>query len=151
MNNWTNRIRRYIYNGLTFSRSQDIAAALLAEVYVIQRWKELGVSGENGTPLRLAIFGGGDHSAWLSLLTLNRINPAPEVCIVLDDHPDSERTFWNLSACKPGPLPEDIDAILISSDTASEKMKERCAALYGTEIKIIELYEGLPKGPYPKL
>ncbi|NCC50796.1 MAG: hypothetical protein EOM20_06215 [Spartobacteria bacterium] len=149
---WINRIRRYVYKGLTYSRSQNVAAALLAEVYVSQRWREWGVCGQDGGPLRLAVFGGGDHSAWLSMLTHDRGLPGPEVCMVLDDRPDPERTFWGQHPVKPETLnPRDVDAVLISSDTAADRMKARCLALYGPDAHLLDLYEGLPEGPYPKL
>ncbi|MPN42922.1 hypothetical protein SDC9_190480 [bioreactor metagenome] len=42
------------------------------------------------------------------------------------------------------------DAILLSSDTVAEDFRKRCIQLFGNDVRLIDLYEGLPPGPYRK-
>ncbi len=129
--------------------SDEIAPWLLA-AYVREVWSRLGTQGEDGEPLRLAVYGAGDHSRWLEKIVRNTPH-RPIVAAVLDDQPQPEAHFWKRQAIRPEELdPSTVDAIVISSDTHAEKIKARCAELFKDRFQVIHLYEGLPPGPYPK-
>ena len=124
------------------------AHAFFIKPYVQRTWSWLAVGGHDGNPMRVAIFGAGKHTDWL-IDTVSNITPTPEVTAVLDNKPGL--TIWNKKTIKPENFnPSDADIILLSSDTVATKMAEQCKNLYGDKIKILNLYEGLPAGPYEK-
>jgi hypothetical protein len=100
-------------------------------------------------PARIAVFGAGQHTKWLE-----QIAPASErfkVLAVLDENPAGKGPFWNLSVTDAASFrPSEVDAIILSSDCYQAQMRRRCAKLYGEDVRLIDLYEGLPQGPYKK-
>jgi len=97
----------------------------------------------------IAIFGAGQHTEWMQ--SILNASPGPKVKAILDDHPENKCTFWGLKPLKSTDFNhKDIDAILLSSDCFQKEMRKRCRYLYGETIPLIDLYEGLPPGPYSK-
>lgn len=43
------------------------------------------------------------------------------------------------------------DVVVLSTDAHQEAFAARCRELWGNSVKLINLYDGLPQGPYPKL
>ena len=98
---------------------------------------------------RIAIFGAGKHTQWLET-SLEGITQ-PTVMAILDDKPDSTKTFFGRTPEKAADYhAETVDAILLSTDCLQEFMAARCRELYGPGVKLINLYGDLPPGPYEK-
>lgn len=126
--------------------------ATFLEHYLRLTWETLGRSGRNGTPLRIAIYGAGSHTQWLAEITASGVTSSPLIVAVLDDQATKGPVQWKAPVIRPEALnPDDVDAILLSSDVIAEKMRLRCSALYGREMQTIDLYEDLEPGPYFKL
>ncbi len=98
---------------------------------------------------RVALFGAGKHTLWLE----EKFHDfdIPKITAVIDDIERENNIVFGLKPilskefnCKT------VDAIILSSDCYQKQMKKRCRELYGKEIPIIDLYEGLPPGPYNK-
>lgn len=98
----------------------------------------------------IAVFGAGSHSAWLER-AIKKNKRVPKIVAVLDDNVQGKRrVFGRKPQTAKGFNPKSVDAILLSSDCFQAQMKKRCIELYGEDVKLIDLYEGLPPGPYPK-
>ena len=70
---------------------------------------------------------------------------------VLDDRSDNQRMFFGLPVTPADRFDSStVDAVLLSSDSLQAHMEKRCRALYGDNVRLINLYEGLPPGPYAK-
>jgi hypothetical protein len=121
----------------------------LLRLYVRQVWASLAVGGENGRPLKAALFGAGRHSAWLLQITMD-MERQPVVAAVLDDsYPEKE--FHGYPVIKPAAFdPASADLIILSSDTVADKMESKCRELFGDKIKVLNMYKELPPGPYYK-
>ena len=121
----------------------------LLQAYIQQTWKLLRYSKDSKTHLNIAIFGAGAHTLWLERI-VDKIN-GPNIVAILDDNPSPEVTYWGLKPMTPEKLmPYSVDAIILSSDTHIEEMQSRCEHLFGHELQTVNLYEGLPPGPYVK-
>ncbi len=95
------------------------------------------------------LFGAGKHTAWLEMITKNVAGP--DIRLILDDRAPNIDPVWSLFPLPPAMWhPNEDDCIILSTDCAVEQMTTRCRELYGPEIELINLYEGLPTGPYPK-
>ncbi|MDD2237727.1 MAG: hypothetical protein PHG65_11030 [Kiritimatiellae bacterium] len=119
----------------------------LLEKYIQLRWRAL--ARDEGV-LRVAIYGAGKHSYWL--MHVLRDEQDIDVVAVLDDHPalDREGPFHQTPVLSRTFDPTTVDAIILSSDCIQEKLAKRCRELYGPDVKLVDLYEGLPPGPYSK-
>ncbi len=116
------------------------------EKYVELHWRNLKYERKIK---RAAVFGAGKHTVWLS--SLLQTSDGPKVIAVLDDMPRSrDVSFGNKPVLARNFDIGKIDAIILSSDCMQEKMRQRCRKLYGDDIPLIDLYEGLPPGPYDK-
>jgi glycosyltransferase involved in cell wall biosynthesis len=114
----------------------------LVEVFILRHWASL--AGQE-----VAILGAGEHTAWLEKITFG--HPGPKVVAILDHSPDANKYVWGL---KPRVLESwsysKNVSIILSSDTVADKMAEQCYQVFGKDCQTINLYEGLPPGPYPK-
>lgn len=147
-----NRLTQFaIHYGAATEKNSPLFCQAL-EQYVRATWNWLGLSGINGTPLRLAIFGAGAHTQWLADITATGATPQPKLTAILDDRAVAAPAGWAIPVIKPEDLnPSDVDAILLSSDTTTEAMRSCCLRLFGNRVRTIDLYEALPPGPYAKL
>lgn len=114
---------------------------------VLKRLKALA-SGDNAA--QMAVFGAGKHTAWLEKLLAQQTG-IPAVTAVLDDAPDGKPEYFGRRPVHADRFnPTQVDAILLSSDCLQAQMQARCRTLYGDKVKLVNLYEGLPAGPYQK-
>lgn len=103
---------------------------------------------ENGIK-RIALFGVGRYTEWMNDV-FGKLN-MPCIAAVLDDYPDKTKIFWGHAPVKASEWDTtQADAIILSSDCKQEMMRERCRELFGDALPLIDLYEGLPAGPFPK-
>ncbi len=122
----------------------------LLEAYVRESWTRLGGAGEQGRPLRLAVFGAGRHTEWLERM-VHALPVQPVVAALLDDHAGAAPVRFGRFAIRPEELdPSTVDAIFLSTDTIGDVLEARCRALFGNGVRILRLYSGFPPGPYPK-
>ncbi|HCJ11622.1 MAG: hypothetical protein A2Y14_02635 [Verrucomicrobia bacterium GWF2_51_19] len=87
---------------------------------------------------RVAFFGGGLHSRWFSkilngyknehIVAVLDIDPPKEIFF---DQPVIEARKWDAS---------NADAIILSTNSMQDVLTERCRALYGNSIPLIDLY-----------
>lgn len=116
------------------------------EALVVKRWKQLHASMN---VKRIALFGAGQHSLWLDRLLCDQ--SGPEVVAVLDDCDRVGASYGGLVPLfSEGFDVSEVDAIILSSDCWQPQMEARCRALYGDDVVLVDLYEGLPPGPYKK-
>lgn len=98
----------------------------------------------------IALYGAGQHTTWLERI-LQGYGDGPKVMAVLDDHPEEKGVLFGCRVESPEHFdPSGVSAIVLSSDCHQQSMMERCRALYGAEVPCVDLYEGLPPGPYEK-
>lgn len=129
-------------------RSDNDLLVALIEKHVTGFWKTLATGGREGKPMRVAIYGGGKHTSWLHSLVAGRNGPA--VTALLDDRPEQVPAFWNCRAVKPTDLdPSQLDAIILSTDSFNSQLRAKSSELFGNGIRILDIYDGLPSGPYP--
>jgi hypothetical protein len=122
------------------------AHADILRAYLRLRWRQLSVEEDIR---RAAIFGAGQHTAWLESVIGN--TTGPEIVAVVDDNPDSKKSFFGqLPADAKTFDPATVDAIVLSSDCFQVQMRRRCCDIYGDKAKLVDLYEDLPPGPYQK-
>jgi hypothetical protein len=98
----------------------------------------------------VAIFGAGKHTEWMEEILRNK-QSIPRIVAILDDAPDGKPNRFGLKPINAREFNvQQVEAIVLSSDCLQKSMKERCRSLYGHIVKIVDLYEGLPAGPYSK-
>jgi hypothetical protein len=111
-----------------------------------QRW--LNYKQKDGIQ-KVAVYGAGNHTVWLENILQN--SNGPEIIKVIDDAPIAETYFWGIEVTQPDTLDtQEIDAIILSTDSFIKQMTKQCKAKFGKEMPIINLYNGLPSGPYQK-
>jgi glycosyltransferase involved in cell wall biosynthesis len=120
-----------------------------ARVHVREQWLALRTINGNGHASKIAIMGAGRHTSWLQS-AVHGVN-GPTVVAVLDDVPAGKSHFWGYYPVSPTAWdPTACDAIVLSTDSVAGVMQARLQQVYGNAIKTVNLYEGLPPGPYPK-
>jgi glycosyltransferase involved in cell wall biosynthesis len=98
---------------------------------------------------RMAIFGAGAHTLWLEKICQGLVDV--KITAILDDNPEGKAPIFGLKPVKADSFnPGTLDTILLSSDCRQQEMTLRCKHLYGGNVRLIDLYEGLPPGPYQK-
>ena len=98
----------------------------------------------------VAVFGAGKHTAWLERIFESN-EALPKVVALLDDQPAGKRNMFGLHPIRADQFDaKTVDAIILSSDCRQSEMTARCRELYGTGVLLIDLYKGLPPGPYDK-
>jgi GT2 family glycosyltransferase len=130
---------------------EELAGATLGEIaarQVASIWITLGASRRD-RPMRVALFGAGRHTRWL--LDFVRDLPGPTVCFILDDCAAPGQRLDGIPVIPPAMLrPDQVDAVVLSSDAYELQLAARCAELFGDRLCVIRLYEGLPAGGYDK-
>jgi hypothetical protein len=129
-----------------FHRAAGPGDGRLLEMYLRLRWRNL--HQEHGIK-RVAIYGAGKHTRWMEWAL--RTEALPKVVAVLDDQPTVQCSLFGLSPSSSRDFdPRSVDSIILSSDCIQDKLAKRCRELYGQQVQLIDLYEGLPPGPYKK-
>jgi glycosyltransferase involved in cell wall biosynthesis len=105
---------------------------------------------------RIAVYGAGAHTRWLmDLLAKTGVYPKqmPDVACILDDHAEKCSPIQGIPVESTRRLnPETFDAIILSSDCYQFDMKNNLADHFlNRSVPIVNLYEGLPPGPYAKI
>lgn len=104
---------------------------------IVSIWERLG---SKETPCKVAIYGTGQHTIWLEEITKNL--KGPKVTAIIDDSPDSSKTFWGTPPQLPSEITaEQIDFLILSTDTHQKKMTANGHKYFGDDIKILDLYK----------
>lgn len=121
-------------------------ADLFLTPYVRTMWQLLRQRlGDAG---RMCIFGAGAHTRWLLSVTADL--PAPDIVAILDDEPTDE-SIAGVEVRRPDAVDVDaIDLVLVSSDRWEAELTRRCHELWSDRVEVVQLYRGLPRGPYDK-
>ncbi len=122
----------------------------MADVFLIPYlrsvWRMLGHRLIDGR--RVILFGAGAHTRWLLSITRDLL-PLPIECIV-DDEPKTKE-IGGIDVRRPADVDIDgVDIVLVSSDRWEEALVDRVRTLWGDQVEVERLYEGLPQGPYDK-
>lgn len=115
--------------------------------FIRGRWQELK---ESSSVSRVALYGAGQFTRWLLEVLDNTTGPG--IAAILDDNPEGKSVEgWNAGIFKPQTFDySTVDAVVLSTDTHQVAMRQRLSQLGLDNSKIIDLYESLPTGPYPK-
>ena len=112
--------------------------------YLRETWQRLGYQYESQP---VAIAGAGAHTSMLCQLVQNL--DGPNVVCVLDDHPAAKTIGdWPVRRFKEEDAAR-FAAVIVSSDSARERLTSRTRAWANGRTAIETLYDGLPAGPYP--
>jgi hypothetical protein len=91
---------------------------------------------------RIAIYGEGQHSRWLSNTLNGSINQ--HVVAVIDIDPIGKDTYFGQKASEASELDiNQVDAIVLSTISMQSILEERCHKLFGKNIVLIDLYSEL--------
>ena len=130
--------------------SPDLRDGLLIENLVTSRLREL--SHRYG---RVALYGAGKHTCWLLGLMRTAAqgeDEMPQVVNVMDDRGGECQPVWGHAVIKPQQLAAGhADAVILSSDCHQLSMRLNLdRSLNDPDIPVIDLYEGMPPGPFVK-
>lgn len=88
---------------------------------------------------RIAIYGEGDHSKWLSNMLRNHCSE--NIVAVLEINPIGDDTLFGQKAQEAQEWDHTkADAIILSTNSMQELLTKRCQKFYGLEIPLIDLY-----------
>lgn len=136
------------YNHFTLV-AQRTPTAQYIQSRVRRLWADLGKRRGRKGRFRVAIYGCGSHTAWMEKVV--RDLKGPKIEALLDNQASGKGTFWGLRPVSPESWdPAKVDAIILSSDTCSEQLRANSMKIFGRKLTIVDLYKGLPPGPYPK-
>lgn len=120
-------------------RLDDVCANLIVE-HVRRRCAEL--EGD------VALYGAGAHTPWLLGVLAGRWRA--RVTAILDDNARPNQRIANIPVTLPQELSHCPSVIILSTDTLQPVLATRCRELFGNSALVVDLYEGLPPGSYPK-
>ncbi|MEO1512153.1 MAG: hypothetical protein AAFU70_08780, partial [Planctomycetota bacterium] len=96
---------------------------------------------------RVAIYGAGAHTRRMGPALCE---PPLEIVGIVDDDPMRIGSrMWNFPVISPEEA-RDVDAVIISSDSAETAIWERCAGLRGAGVEVIRLYGPNDAGDVPQ-
>lgn len=88
---------------------------------------------------RIAIYGEGNHSKWLSDMLHNHCNES--IVAVIETNPIGKKTLFGQIAQEATDWDcSEADAIILSTNSSQESLREKCQKLYGLEVPLIDLY-----------
>ncbi len=125
--------------------SRQIPQQGFVERLVTVEWHNLLLGGIKTVHL----FGAGAHTRWLLQLIAEK--PGPRVCAILDERPATDRLeTFPVCALEQADW-KTADAVVLSTDIHQKAMRERLDRVAADPpLRIVDLYENLPPGPYPK-
>ena len=98
---------------------------------------------------RVCLFGAGKHTRWL-LDALDE-DLRSQIPLIADDDPGVGQSIEGIRVVRADQLKnENIEAVILSTDTHQELFKGRCRELLGGKTQLVDLYEGLPSGSCAK-
>lgn len=97
----------------------------------------------------LSLFGAGKHTSWF----VEVINDAygPEIECIFDDDALPGQQIKNIPVLRPSQVRSVKSPIVLSTDVNQLIFDNRCRQAWGDKVRLINLYDGLPLGPYPKV
>ena len=130
-NNW--------FSGVEHSRVLEDEHAYSTKQQIIRKWKSLLATYSKG---QIAIYGAGKHTQFLNQIVMKLDHTI--IGAVIDD-------FSGPFFCLFGHRPihskdiqgQSFDAVILSTEYSQKKMGDRCREIFGSTIKLIDLYEGL--------
>ena len=144
----------YRNSGLAVPERRNYCA-LHREAGIIAKWVVLKLQRSLDRYGRAVLYGAGAHSRWLlGLLSAEGRNSARELGIVaiLDDQADRCSPIHGLPVLFPAdPITEGVDAVVMSTDCHQAEIRSAVRHSMGDDMPVIDLYEGLPPGPFSKL
>ena len=108
--------------------------------YVRAQWSAL--TGD------VVLFGAGAHTPWL-VGVIEGAGPA-RITAIVDDRDGGDRVIRGVRVLRPEQLTSRPETVVLSTDTIQETLARRCREAFGPDTQIVDLYEGLGPGPYPK-
>lgn len=94
------------------------------------------------------LFGAGKHSEWILSLVPET---AGKIKAVLDDNAKNNAQLSGIPVVSPNDVTLGAtDTVVFSTDCHQKIFRSRCEALWGSDVQMVDLYDGLPPGPYPK-
>lgn len=101
-------------------------------------------------PEGIAVYGAGKHSHWLEKCMAGEPG-MPVIRVLMDDQPQGKPSCFGVPPIDSKDFqPADGRVVLLSTDCHQKAMTEQVRRLYGFDVLCIDLYEGLPAGPYDK-
>lgn len=97
---------------------------------------------------RYALFGAGKHTAWL--IQILREHKLPLPILIFDDHMHGQDTDGITVQLPARPLPDGIDAVVLSTNIHAEAMATRCRELWGSTLPILDIYSGFTNKLFEK-
>jgi hypothetical protein len=118
------------------------AVALLLRRYMQAVWASL-LADPRCREKGVALYGAGCHTRWL--LEVLRDVPGPVLRCVLDDRVPPEGQVAGVPVVQPASIdPSSLGAVVLSSDAHEPALAARCAAVFGSALRVVRLYDGLP-------
>lgn len=108
--------------------------------YLLMRKKFEGITQKYP---KLAIYGEGEHTRWLSNTLRGAIDN--HIVAIIEIDPIGKEVFFNQQTIEANKFDvQQVDAIILSTNCMQALLEERCRALYGNNIILIDLYTDLP-------
>lgn len=144
-------------NPSQFCRLNEIPSSNFCsrESMIISQWVMEQLRRLKQKHARIALYGAGAHTRWLAEM-MKQAEPSSNlfssVKVIMDDQSEHRAPIGNLPIVSPLAVsPDQFDVIILSSDCHQKTMRDRLKIIFSSsQIPIIDLYEGLPPGPYPK-
>ncbi|OVE77655.1 hypothetical protein BVX99_02075 [bacterium F16] len=112
----------------------------LLDAYLCHRWKGINIDES------AALYGAGKHTKkLLEIITKNNLQPP---AFIIDDNPKCATIRGVKVIATKDVETISLSTIILSSDVLQKQMRMRCEHIFRAEVEIIDLYAGLPQGPF---
>ena len=103
---------------------------------------------DSGTT-RIGLFGAGRHTQWLHQSV--RVPWGVTLLAIADDQFEGRRPLGCLSVRKPDRIgTNEFDVMVLSTDCQQAVFERRCREIWGPNVPLLDVYDTLPPGPFPK-